>query len=223
MSTRILLFLPFLFLQILVANAQQERKFIREGVREFNREAYSNAELAFRKALGKDSASVPAIYDLAASLYKQERYEEAGKLLDALTSTTQDTAVLADVWYNTGNNLLSEQKYDGAIEAYKNSLRIRPGDMDTKYNLAYARKKLKEQQQKQQEQKQDQDQQQEQKQDKSEQNQDKSQKNENKSQELSREDMERILKALQQNEKHTKEKFDREKARAAKTKMEKDW
>lgn len=210
-------------MNILITDAQQERKFIREGVREYNRESYSGAELAFRKALGKDSASVPAIYDLAASLYKQERYDEAGKLLDALASTTQDTAVLADVWHNTGNKLMSEQKYDGAIEAFKNSLRIRPGDMDTKYNLAYAQKKLKEQQQKQQEQQKEQNQQQKQDQDKSEQNKDNSQNNENKSRELSREEMERILKALQQNEKQTKEKFDREKARAAKTKTEKDW
>merc|ERR1712065_74522 len=73
----------------------------------------------------------------------------------------------AEVFHNLGNSFLEAEKYQESIEAYKNALRNNPRDMDSKYNLEYARKKLEEQQQqdqqdKEDQQNQDQDQQEEQ-------------------------------------------------------------
>ncbi|MCK4747177.1 MAG: tetratricopeptide repeat protein, partial [Bacteroidales bacterium] len=126
----------------------------------------------------------------------------------------------AHVWHNIGNSLLESQQFAQSIEAYKNSLRLNPGDQDTKYNLAYAKKKLQEQEQQQQEQ-----QNQEQDQEKQEQDQDQQQQEQQppRPQEISKEDAERMLNAIQQQEKDVKEKVDKKKAAVAKVKTDKDW
>jgi Ca-activated chloride channel family protein len=38
---------------------------------------------------------------------------------------------------------LSREKYEDAVRAYKEALKLNPADADTKYNLAYANAKLK--------------------------------------------------------------------------------
>jgi tetratricopeptide (TPR) repeat protein len=210
------------------AQAQSERKEIRQGVREYARQNYSDSELSFRKALSIDSTSVPALYNLAASLYRQQRFEEARQLLDPLSGNTSDPSLVADVFHNLGNAFLSEKDYQKSIEAYKNSLRIRPSDQDTKYNLAYAQEMLKQQQQqggddqeKQEDNKQnEQDQQSPENQD---QPQEQKEDQNGNNQSMRKEDMERLLQAIQQNEKKVKEKADKEKAKAATVKTEKDW
>ena len=49
--------------------------------------------------------------------------------------------------HNMGNTLMKSNQYKEAVDAYKESLRINPQDQDTRYNLAYALEKLKQQQQ----------------------------------------------------------------------------
>jgi Ca-activated chloride channel family protein len=155
----------------------------------------------------------------------------------------------ADLFHNLGNSQLMSKQYEKGIEAYKNSLRIRPKDEDTRYNLAYALAKMKEQQQQQQndqnkdkqdkdQKQQDQkdkdqqdkqnqtdqekkDQQQNQQQDKKE-NQKKEQQN-NAEQKLSQQEAEQMLNAVLNQEKEVKEKVDKKKAVARPIRTEKEW
>ena len=46
-----------------------------------------------------------------------------------------------------GSDISKQEKFKEASEAYENSLRLRPGDPESKMNLQYAKQKLKEQQQ----------------------------------------------------------------------------
>jgi len=138
-----------------------------------------------------------------------------------------------------------------SIEAYKHSLRNNPDDMEAKYNLAYAQNLLQQQQQQQQqqdqnqdqnqdEQKQDQEQQQQpqdqQEKDQQEQQQQEQQQQEQQQQEqqqqqqqpqpreISKEDAERMLQALKNEEKKTLDNLMKQKAKVAKSsKSEKDW
>ena len=57
----------------------------------------------------------------------------------------------ADAFHNLGNVFLSQKKYEQSITAYKEALKLRPNDMDTKYNLAYAQEMIKKEQQQNQE------------------------------------------------------------------------
>lgn len=139
--------LLLLLISTLWVSAQNDRKAIRQGIKAYEQGEYSEAEVQFRKAGDLDGESFIADYNTGAALYQQEKYEETVKQYESLAQSGTDPEKLARVWHNMGNSLLEGQQYQASIEAYKNSLRLNPDDMDTKYNLAYARKKLKEQQQ----------------------------------------------------------------------------
>ena len=221
------------------AYGQNERKVIRDGVRAYEDREFGEAEVQFRKAENINQESYEAEFNTGAALYGQEKYEETVKQYQSLLDQTDDAGKTAQIWHNIGNSLLEAQQYAPSIEAYKNSLRLNPSDEDTRYNLAYAKQKLNEQQQQNQDQEQDKDQeQQDQEQDKDQdQNKDQQDKENDQQQdqgddqqdqqpvpqEISKEDAERMLKAIQQQEKDVKEKVDKKKAAAAKVKTEKDW
>lgn len=244
--TRILLIL-IAFTFTVPVRAQPERREIRHGVKSIHDEEFPESEVYFRKAEDLNPESVEARYNIGNALYGQEKYEETAEQYQHLLEESEDKELSADLWYNMGNSLLEAKKYEESIEAYKNNLRLRPEDKDSRYNLAYARQKLQEQQQQQQEQQnqdgegenkenKDQDQQDQQKQDEQDQEKQDQNKQENKDQQeqekqaqqeqelkISPEDAERMLKAIQEQEKDVKEKVDKKKAAAAKVKTEKDW
>jgi len=218
--------------------AQKDRKLIREGVREYEKEKYSNAEISFQKALDKNKNSYPADYNVGNSLYKQNKFKEAAEKFNDLSKKESASVNLSDVYHNLGNSFLQEKQYDKSIEAYKNSLRLKPGDEDTRYNLAYAMSMLKQQQQQQQNKDQnkdnkdnkDKDKKDDQKNDKQDQQKDQNKKEEQKNDQqqqqkdqLTKQEAEQILEAIQNQEKEVQEKVEREKAKAAKVYTEKDW
>ena len=222
--------LIYLFLATMViAWGQNERKVIREGIRAYKAGEYSEAEVQFRKAGDLNQESFEAEFNTGAALYGQEKYEETVKQYESLAEQSQsraqkDPESLAHIWHNMGNSLLEAQQYAPSIEAYKNSLRLKPDDYDTKYNLAYARQKLKEQQQQEQQDQEGEDDQNEEEQDQKQQQQDqKDQQEQQQPREISKEDAERMLNAIQQQEKDVKDKVDKKKAATAKVKTKKDW
>lgn len=242
------------FFSLLAFNvfAQSEKKMVREGNDQYEEGKYAEAEIEYRKALDKKPGYFKGTFNLGDAMYEQENYEESGKLFAEVAEGVHSDEHKAGAWYNLGNSLMKEQKFKESIEAYKNSLRLKPDDQDAKYNLAYARKKLNEQQQ-QQDQNQDkdqnkdqdkdkqdqdkeqdkekQDQEQDKKdQDKKDQNQDKQddqQKDKNQQpqpQQISKEDAQRMLEALKNDEKKTLQELQKQKAKAAKSKKtEIDW
>jgi tetratricopeptide (TPR) repeat protein len=89
-----------------------------------------------------------ANYNLANTLYRQEKYEEAGNVYKTIAEQKEiDRSLRAKAFHNYGNSLLKQEKYKESIEAYKNALKLQPDDKETKYNLEYARKKMVQQQQ----------------------------------------------------------------------------
>jgi tetratricopeptide (TPR) repeat protein len=140
------------------ANAQKERKFIRHGNKEYNKAIidsntvdttfYQKAEVDYRKALDKNPNNWDASYNLANAIYKQGKYEDAIHQYQATTGMSiNNKEKLAKAFHNLGNSYLQTNKIDEAIEAYKNSLRNNPNSLDTKYNLAWAQNKKRQQQQ----------------------------------------------------------------------------
>lgn len=113
-------------------------------------ENYQKAEINYRKAMETTRNYDKANYNLGNSLYRQERYEEAEKYF---SNVANDKNVGKDLrgraYHNYGNSLLKQEKYKESIDAYKKALKLNPKDMNTKYNLEYARKKMIQQQQQQ--------------------------------------------------------------------------
>jgi tetratricopeptide (TPR) repeat protein len=208
--------------------AQKERKMVRDGFKEYQNDQFSEAEVNFRKALDAKPDLFEADYNIANSLYKQKKYEESATEYDKLIQENVDPAKRADLYHNLGNSHIMNQQFDKGIDAYKNALRIRPDDEDTRYNLAYAMQMMKQQQeqnqqqqeQNQQEQNQEEDKKQEQQQ---EQQDGKEEEQKTSDQQLSKEEAEQMLNAIQNLEKEVKEKLDKKKAVARPIPTEKDW
>ncbi|MGE5420477.1 MAG: tetratricopeptide repeat protein [Chloroflexota bacterium] len=223
--------------------SQEDKKFIRKGNREYKKENFSESEILYRKASDESNNSPEATFNIGDALYKQHKFEDAGKQFVDNTTQTVDAGKQAAGWYNLGNSLLQANKVKESIDAYKNSLKLDPGNTAAKYNLGYAQNLLKkqEEQQKQQQQQQQNKQDDQQKQDQQDKNnQDKQDKNENQQpqaqqnqqeqqkqdeqeQGISKEDAERLLNALANDEKAVQEKVKREKAAKARTRTLKNW
>ena len=208
--------------------AQQPAKFIRKGNNEYNNTKFKDAEINYRKALEKSPQSVKAAYNLGDALYKQGDYEKAASSFSSVAGQKSlGEKNKAAAYHNLGNSLLQDKKYGESIEAYKNALRLNPKDDETRYNLAYALTKLQQQQQQQQnknnkdQNKDQQKQQQQQQQNPDDQKQKQQQQPQNRK--MNKQDAERMLQALNNNEKKTLDKVKKNKAQAVQSRIEKDW
>lgn len=145
-SFRYILVVSMLLSVALTASAQVDRHDVRAGNRKFRKDNWKEADISYRKALVKDSTSVAANYNLANTLYRQENYEEAGKLMKKIGDNASASANAADYWYNTGDIAIAKKDWQGAVNAFKEALLKNPSDMDAKENYIYAKKMLENQQ-----------------------------------------------------------------------------
>ena len=143
-------------LSLQVAQAQVDKRDVRRGNRDFKKEDYREADIDYRKALVKDSTSVAANYNLANTLYRQGDMEQAKKVLDAVKESAPATEAAADYYFNLGDVAIAQQDWQGAVDAFEQSLLRNPGDLQAKENYIFAKKKLEDQQNQQQNQNQDQ-------------------------------------------------------------------
>ena len=173
----ILLTFLFVFGGVAPAGAQVDRRDVRKGNRDFKKENYREAEIDYRKALVKDSLSLAANYNLANTLYKEGNHEQAGKCLETVKDIAPASASAADYYFNLGDVAIAREDWQGAVDAFKESLLRNPGDLQAKENYIYAKKKLEDQQNQQDDQNQN-----DQNQDQNDQNQDQNDQNQNQGQ-----------------------------------------
>ena len=203
----------FLLFFISTVFAQPAQKLVRSGNNEYKDGHFKAAEIDYRKALTKTPNSSKATFNLGNSLYKQQNYDEAASQYMKLAQSENKEAPKANVLYNLGNSLLENKKYKESIDAYKMALRQNPKDEDTRYNLSYAMSKL--QQQKNQQQNKKEQHKQQQKQQLQQQQQPKPN--------MSKQDANRMLNAMNNNEKRTLDKTKNKQNSPAKNQPEKDW
>jgi hypothetical protein len=219
-----------------MTHAQGDKKFIRKGNREFEKEKFSESEILYRKAADKNKTSPEAVFNIGDALYKQKKFEDAGKQFIENVNISDDNRKKAAGLYNLGNSMLMADKLQESIEAYKGSLRLFPEFQEAKYNLAYAQDLLKQQQQQQQQQQQNKDQNDKNKEDQNkDQNKDKQDNKEdqqqNKEQDqqqdqqqsVSKEDAQRLLNAIANDEKNIQEKVKQAKAAKERVRTVKNW
>ena len=200
--------------------AQNKKSLLRNGNKLFAESNYNEAEIQYRKSLEKDQDYFNASFNLADAIYKQERYDEASALFNSLKDNTSNKTDLANLYHNLGNSLVKEQKIEQAIEAYKNALRINPHDQETRHNLALIKQQDK--QNKQEEEDNQNKQEKEDKQNKQEE-QKEQEKNQEKKEEMSKETAEKMLEAIEQQEKDLQKKLQKKKAKGKRVNVLKDW
>lgn len=146
----------------LSASAQATHKMLREGDEAYDFENYQEAEKHYRDAADLKYGDPLAQYNLGNALYKQGKWEDAATRFGQAAQQAGDPSFKADALHNLGNAQMKLHKFKEAVESYENSLRLRPGDTETKQNLQMAKKKLKEEEEKQQQEQQQQEEQQQQ-------------------------------------------------------------
>jgi len=223
----------------------QTNRYLQQGNKLYEQQNYKEAAADYAKALSRDPNSTPGLFNLGNSLYQQKQYDSSRKVLAATEKLAYNKTGKAAVDYNIGNTYMSQQKWEDAANAYKQTLRNNPQDADAKYNLSYAEQMMKKQNQdnkdknkqdKQNKDQKDKNKQDQQNKDKDKNKQDKDQKDnkdnkqdQNKDQQqpqsqpskLSQQQADQLLNALQQEEKKLQDKMKKEKG--VPVKMEKDW
>jgi Ca-activated chloride channel homolog len=120
---------------------------LERGNRLYNEGRYAEAAAAYQKALESGRPSPALYYNLGTSLVQLGRFEEAGKYLNTAIEAV-DPDVRNRALYNMGNRFLYEARagekldpqakatlLDAAAEAYRRSLRMNPSDVNAKWNL----------------------------------------------------------------------------------------
>jgi Ca-activated chloride channel family protein len=223
--------------------AQDAKTYVYKGNKLYSEKKYDEAAAEYNKSVSDKKMALKGNFNLGDALYKEKKFDDAAQHFNDIASSTNNQSLQAGAYHNLGNTFLDQKKYQESINAYEKSLLNNPKDDQTRYNLAYAQEKLKQQQQQKKKQdknnqnnknqqnkdkqKQDQD-----KKDQDKKNQDnKNQQNkdqQNKQQQqqpdkVSKEDAQRMLDALNNSEKDTQDKLKDKKFKAGKATITKDW
>ena len=123
--------------------AQDLNKNIETGNNYYRQQQYDKAETEYRKVLETSSTDKIAKFNLADALIKQNKADDANKLLRILNAKENENDLRSKVVYNQGVILTQQKKLEESIEAYKETLRLNPGDQEARENLQKALLELK--------------------------------------------------------------------------------
>ena len=255
------------------AQSKNDRWHIRKGNKLFRQGRVDDAATEYRKALEVDSLNSQAVYNMGRTLlqkgiklfpneqaeYKsmQENvkkdvdslFQQANKMFMSAAQLENNPIRKAMSWHNIGWSFQKQEKFQDAIEAYKEALRNNPHDEDTRYNLALCQWQLKKQQDendnqqdqnnqqdnkdnnqnqnqdKDQQQNQDQNQQQNQDQKQDQDNQQQNQQGEGRQDQpqMSEQNMQRMLDAVNRKEQETQARLEKAKSARQTRTLDKNW
>ncbi|MFH1877475.1 MAG: tetratricopeptide repeat protein [Candidatus Omnitrophota bacterium] len=116
---------------------------IREGNKLYENKDYDAALVKYNDAQADDPARAEIFFNMGNVFYRQKKYEEA---IDAFKKSMEkgDQGLAGKALYNTGNALFQQGRLKEALETYKQALERDPDDVDTKYNIEYTERKIKE-------------------------------------------------------------------------------
>lgn len=118
---------------------------IYEGNHQYKLKNYAEAQKYYEKAIENGNTDYKTQFNLGDTYYQQGKYDDAAKKFEEITETAKNAKDKAKAFHNLGNSWLKKKEYQKSVDAYKNALKNNSKDEDTRYNLAYAQKKLEEQ------------------------------------------------------------------------------
>jgi tetratricopeptide (TPR) repeat protein len=138
-----LLILFLIFSRAMSAQSSQAENYIRSGNDFYKQLQFDKAASDYNKAIETNPADNKAKFNLANTLYKQNKQDEALKLISEVADKEQKAELKAKAYYNQGVIFSQQKKLEESIEAYKNALRLNPGDKEARENLQKALLELK--------------------------------------------------------------------------------
>lgn len=226
--------------------AQEEKKILHAANKAYYSGKYMESTSIYKKSLKEKPTYYKANFNMGDALFKTASliktgkmpppnkmmtadsaanlvFEQAAEQFEVVAKSVDNADTVHKAWHNYGNAKLQQKNYEDAVSGYKKALRMNPKDEETRYNLAYAQRKLKEQQK-------NQNKNQDEKKDKQQQEKDQQKVNNpnDKDQQdaqppaMSKEQAEKMLNALKNSEKKNQDLYDK-KGEGQKKSIEKDW
>jgi len=217
-----------LVLAILTASlptaAQSGNAELRSGNRYYKKKQIDQSLRQYQSAVQKAPDNPTANYNLGNAQFRKNNYDEAGHSYDAtIKNSANDKAMQEKGYYNKGVSMIRQKKLQESIDAWKEALKLDANDADARENLEKALMQQKQQQQQQQQNKNDQKKEQkEKKEEKKDQQQQEQQQPKPQPSRLNKQQVEQLLKALEQKENDLQNKMKQNKVKAP-NQPEKDW
>jgi tetratricopeptide (TPR) repeat protein len=123
--------------------AQEKDRYLNKANDQFADKQYAEAEANYRISKSKAKQKALAAYNLGNAIYKQNQPSEAKYAYIDAVEKSNSRSQKHNAFHNLGNVYLKEKKYAEAVSAFKDALRNDPTDEESRYNLALAKKLLK--------------------------------------------------------------------------------
>jgi Ca-activated chloride channel homolog len=215
-------------LAALSASAQTGDNLIRSGNRYYKKKQLDKSVQQYQAAVKKAPDNPTAHYNLGNAQFRKNDYDAAGRSYDAsVAHSSADKSMQEKGFYNKGVAMIKQKKLPESIDAWKSALKLDASDADARENLEKA---LMEQKKQQSQQQQNQKNQQKDKKDKKDEKKNQDQQNQQQQQQqpkpqpsrLNKQQVEQLLKALQQRENDLQNKMNQNKVKTP-NQPDKDW
>jgi tetratricopeptide (TPR) repeat protein len=123
--------------------AQEKDHVLPKANEEFVAKKYVESEANYRISYSKFPNRTVASYNLGNAIYRQNQFSESKFAYANALKNLKTRSQKHKAFHNIGNVFMKEKDYTQAVEAYKNALRNNPEDEETRYNYALAKKMLK--------------------------------------------------------------------------------
>jgi tetratricopeptide (TPR) repeat protein len=123
--------------------AQEKDRYLNKANDQFADKQYAEAEANYRISKSKAKQKALAAYNLGNAIYKQNQPSEAKYAYIDAVEKSNSRSQKHNAFHNLGNVYLKEKKYAEAVSAFKDALRNDPTDEESRYNLALVKKLLK--------------------------------------------------------------------------------
>ncbi len=132
-----------------VAQYYPERRMVRKGNEQFDARNYRKSYNLYQDAYKVDSTQYEVLYNRANGYYhnaigatsEEFSIEESNAMYERIAADTLLSDVQrAEVFRNLGESLFMQQKYEEALNSFRESLRLNPNDSETKYNYVLTKR-----------------------------------------------------------------------------------
>jgi Ca-activated chloride channel family protein len=207
----------------LPASAQSGNAQLRSGNRFYKKKQIDQSIQQYQSAVQQAPDNPTANYNLGNAQFRKNNFNEAAHSYDAtVKSSPNDKPMQEKGYYNKGVAMVKDKKLAESIDAWKQALKLDANDLDARENLQKALIQLKQQQQQQQKKDQKKDEKDKNEQKQQQQQQQEQQQPKPQHSRLNKQQVEQLLKALEQKENDLQNKVKQNKQHVP-NQPEKDW
>jgi Ca-activated chloride channel family protein len=116
---------------------------LRRGNALYDQQAYEPALEQYQRAAGLKPKDARPVFNTGDALYRLEQYDKAAEAFKAAAESGAGPAARENAFYNLGNAFFAKQDYGASVNAFRRAVMLDPDDEEARRNLAVALRRLK--------------------------------------------------------------------------------